>query len=197
MHSDALKSYRIIGLLMAFLALGACDDTITGRASAILELTPDAFRFPAAQPGDAPIDQIVVIKNIGEGTLLLADITGSFANSAAYQLDYRPFDPSETGADEGEFFIGIDPMLGNQFPPNISVEKEMAIALKLRYIPDELGAGGKIDIATNADPSDLEIPILGIAAAGDLAVNPTSLDFGRVESGETKTLDLTLTNVGL
>lgn len=196
MHSDTFKSYRLIGLFAALFVFGACDDTITGRESAILEVTPDTFRFPAAQPGDPAIDQVVVIRNIGAGTLLLADITGAFADAASYQLDYRPFDPDEQGAEEGEFFIGIDPMLGNQFPQNIAVEPEKALALKLRYIPDEFGAGGQINIVTNAEPRELAIPIVGVAAAGDLAVNPTSLDFGRVESGETKTLELTLTNVG-
>lgn len=192
----SLKIYQTLGLLTFLFAFGACDDTITGRESAVLEITPDTFRFPASQPGDPAVDEVVVIRNIGEGTLILADFAGRFANSASYQLDYRPFDPMVDSPESGDFFVGIDPVEGNLFPPNLSVEPDQALALKLRYTPDADGAGGSITIATNAEPRELEIPIIGVASAGDIAVFPTTLDFGRVNAGETSTLDLTLTNVG-
>jgi hypothetical protein len=195
-HRAFFKQIIVFGMLVLFTTLNACDDTITGRESAILELTPDTFRFPAAQPGDEPIDKIVVIRNIGDGALLLADFEGVFANSVSYQLDYRPFDPELETAESGEFFVGIDPTQGNRFPPTVSIEQDQALALKLRYIPDNLGAGGSINIATNANPRDLVVPIQGIESAGDIAITPTTLDFGRVNAGDSQTLDLTLTNVG-
>ncbi|MAD60660.1 MAG: hypothetical protein CMH49_03975 [Myxococcales bacterium] len=190
------RKLAFITLMGLFSTVIACDDTITGRESAVIEVIPDTFRFPATQPGEDPIDQMVVIRNIGDGDLLLADFVGVFADNASYQLDYRPFDPETSEADTGDFFVGIDPIQGNLFPGTISIKPDEALALKLRYTPDALGAGGEIQIETNAEPRDLVIPIQGVASAGDIAANPTTLDFGRVNAGETQTLDLTLTNVG-
>ncbi len=56
---------------------------------------------------------------------------------------------------------------------------------------------GNLSISSNASNASLAVPLVATAVAtGSLAVSPTSLSFGSVESGSTKTLPATLTNNG-
>jgi len=185
----------VLSLLLLVVATGCDDESFEARQSAVIEVSPNAFRFPAAQPGELAIEKIVIIKNVGASDLLLAQLTARFSNPSAYELDYKPYDPENDVADGGDFFVGID-VNGNNFPDNLSIPPSEALALKLRYTPDGQGASGVIEMNTNAEPSELLIPVEGIASRGDVVVTPSLVDFGRVNVGDTKTEEITLTNVG-
>ena len=191
----SLGLFFVLSLLLLAVSTGCDDESFEARQSAVIEVAPNAFRFPAAQPGEASVEKVVIIKNVGASDLLLAQITARFSNAAAYELDYRPFDPSVGGSEGGDFFVGID-INGNSFPDNISIPPAQALALKLRYTPDGQGASGIVEMTTNADPNELQIPIEGVASVGDVVVTPSLVDFGRVNVGDTQYEELTLTNVG-
>jgi hypothetical protein len=185
----------VLSLLLLVVSIGCDDESFEARQSAVIEVAPNAFRFPAAQMGETAIEKIVIVKNVGASDLLLAQITARFSNAAAYELDYRTFDPANDTSEGGDFFVGID-VNGNNFPDNISVPPAQSLALKLRYTPDGQGASGLVEMTTNAEPSELQIPIEGVASRADVVVSPALVDFGRVNVGDTKVEELTLTNVG-
>jgi hypothetical protein len=195
--STLIKLITGLGLLCVTLSLGCDDDSggIEERSSAVLEVLPSAFVFPPAPPGSDAIDKTVTIKNVGRSELRLARITASFNDINNYLLDYRTFDPNEETADAGDFLVGLDAE-GNNFPSNLVVPADQAVALRLRYTPSVNGASGEVTMLTNTETEELVIPIEGASAQADVLADPGAVDFGRVNVGDEKVMNLTLTNVG-
>lgn len=170
----------LVGLL-AVLASG-CDDQ---RAATTAEFVarPEAFVFPRLAPGQQSTRRVQVT-NEGTGDLILVEIGLSDGSSA------------------GEFTLtreqgGVtSPVTSNDrlvLPPGESLEFLVA------YAPsDEEPDSGAVVMATN-DPNlpEASIAILAGEAAGEIDVNPGSIDFGGVEVGETGSDTLRVTNLGV
>ena len=185
----------ISSLFFTMFTTGCDDESYETRQSAVIECSPHRFIFPATAPGDDAVERIVTVNNRGESELILAQITASFNDITSYQLDYRVFEVTSETAVDGDFFVGLD-VTGDHFPHHIAIARGHAVAFRLRYVPDAEGAGGVVNMVTNADPRELSIPIEGGIAQGDIIVNPNTLDFNRVNVNDSQTLNVRVMNVG-
>jgi hypothetical protein len=86
----------------------------------------------------------------------------------------------------------------SDFSPPVSLTPGQTLTFSLIFAPESAQrASGSISLASNASNSNLTIPLSGTGiAVGQLAVNPTNLNFGRVVAGTSVSLQASLSATG-
>lgn len=157
---------RALLALVPALAVAACEDDIQVQTLLpIMVVEPLDVQFEAVPVGTVATKQ-VLIKNDGEGNLL--DLTVS-AGARVSEVITFSLDRSAV-------------------PPN------GVAVLTVEFAPVELTAESAVLVAHAAGLDPQEITVSGTGVATTLAVDPTSLAFGNVVVGSSKTLPIRLTN---
>lgn len=183
----------LAGLTAAGLFLVGCgDDGIKSSTTARLAADPSAFVFPKLGLGQN-VDRTVTIRNEGEGDLVIKKIKPDYQLDKEFRLGYRK-------ADDATIYDGIGAEGEDHFAEQglypLVVPGGGSLDLVLNYKPaDEIADGGKLVLDTNVD-DNFEIAIRIANVGAEINVSPTTLDFGRVPAGESKTLEVTVTNLG-
>jgi hypothetical protein len=190
--------------LLALIALSACDgDGLQTSQSADYIVRPyQEFVFPTVVVGQTTTKEIEV-ENIGEIDLQIAraliqtDMSAEGEFTIYYQLpgasEYEeiPFEENSTTGYEANV----------TYPIIISPGEVMK--LKVVYAPaDELPDQGALYFDTNVSDEQeperarINIPIRVASGDAQMSVTPAILDFDVVPVGESKTMSVTVTNVG-
>ena len=80
----------------------------------------------------------------------------------------------------------------------VALAANQSVTFNAIFAPASAGAAsGSLSVVSNASNSPLSIPLSGMGlAAGALAANPTSVNFGSVTVGSNQTVPVTVTNTG-
>lgn len=173
--------FPALWLLVAGLSSG-CGD-VQGARTAEFAVRPEAFVFPRLSLGQQTVRRVTVT-NEGTGDLVLVEI-GLDDRSTATEFELS----TEEGGSASPVTLADRLVL----PPG--TERIFAV----RYTPaDEQPDDGALVLSTN-DPNQprVSIPIRASETAGEIDVNPSTVDFGGVELGETASESLTVTNLGV
>ena len=182
-----------IPLLCFCMAVGglSCGST-TKTKTPTLSIDPTAFVFPKVTPsgdGENPVIELryVELSNTGTGGLVINNI----------RLD------DQSSSDEFELLLAsedddadLEPLAdGSQ----LNIDSGQSRKIAIRYTPGDEDAAdvGEVQFETNdPDSANVTIPITVREDSPELIFRPNSLDFGRVAVGESKSLEVTLTNIG-
>ena len=172
-----------LAVTIAFAASTACSD---GDAVGFPELriSPDTVVFPGIRLGDEGIQEVTLV-NPGGAALTIRNIKLS---------------DGSTGGDEFELLVRDADGKLVEVPDRFEIEgdEKETVTLAVRYTPkDDRADNATISFETNArDASDVEIPVRSDRAVAQIAINPRSLDFGRVAAEDKSCGTVTVTNVG-
>jgi iron transport multicopper oxidase len=137
------------------------------RPAAALQVAPPVISFGGAAV-NKQISGTLTISNVGGAPLVINGVTSPRA----------PF--SATGA----------PAAGSSLGPGQSV------TVTFTFSPTQVGSFSD-QVQVNTSAGDKQVPLTGTAAlAGNLVLDPTTLDFGDVPAGQNKVLSFTITNNG-
>lgn len=201
-----LLNLALIGL--SFFGISCDDQNSNGNGlgttkSSTIEITPAEFVFyqkTAQQLQASPVDSsVVVIKNTGLATLKLASINTQGVNLDELTLKwYQGSDSLESATNAGIIQDGIS-KAANAFSDVVEIAAGQSISMVLYFQP--LVAtnipSGSVRFQTNSsNNTDVTIPIRGQSSEAQIIADPNPMDFGRVPVGTTKTMDLTVTNLG-
>lgn len=189
------RRLRCSGAFVALLTgaaavLGACTDEsgsgsgIESAATPEMQITPDAFRFPKLAAGDTA-ERSVRITNTGSGTLVVAEITGDL--DERFELYRYRNDDSEN-----QYVVIKD---GENSFQRQEIDPDESMTLVLVYTArDGTSPSGNIHLLTSA--REVDIPVEIEKGGAEIAVAPTTLEFGRVAAETTKTMQVEVSNVG-
>jgi len=176
-----LEGRRLIRLLAACVlativpltGIGCGDDgggSYAGVSLGKLQVNPTVLTFDSSEIGLESV-QFLTVENVGTGDLIIA----------AMELDTRSTEFSIRGA---------------EFPMNLPPGESRL--LEVVYNPSDCSPDrGNLVIRSNdQDRPTLPIPLQPQELTGQVRVHPNPIDFGRVPSGATKTLAVTITNAG-
>jgi len=137
------------------------------RPSPALQIAPPVISFGGAAV-NKQISGTLTISNVGGAPLIINSVTSPKA----------PF--SATGA----------PAPGSSLAPGQSV------TVTFTFSPTQVGSFSD-QVSVNTSAGNKQVPLTGTAAlAGNLVLNPTTLDFGDVPVGQNKVLSFQVTNTG-
>ena len=167
----------VAGSLPLLVGCGKQSRTDTPQFSA----DPETLVFSKLEVGQE-VTRTIELRNLGSGVLRINDVN------------------LEDGSSAGELAL-YSKVEGELVPVRESIDlaREETHLLAVRYRPtDSTGDGGRISLTTN-DPDALEvvIPIQVGDTAGEINVTPRTLDFGRVEVGESVDRSFTVSNIGI
>ncbi|WP_419806809.1 choice-of-anchor D domain-containing protein [Terriglobus sp.] len=140
---------------------------------ASVTLAPSSLAFGRVLVGKPSASQVATFTNTGTSSVTLGAITisGDFATAGAA--------PS-----------GSPCITGSAVAPGASC------AVAILFTPSQTGTrAGTLSVASSATPLPLSVALSGIGVQPQLAVTPSTLNFGDVLLGKTQTLALTLSNV--
>ncbi|MCB9554206.1 MAG: choice-of-anchor D domain-containing protein [Myxococcales bacterium] len=170
-------------LLLALAGLATACSDVDGAKTAEFSVRPEAFVFPRLSIGQQTVRRVTV-SNEGTGDLILIEI-GLDDRSSANEF--------ELALEDG----GVEAPVGANDRIVLAPGAERVFAV--HYNPaDEIPDGGAVVMSTN-DPNlpRVSIEIRASETAGEIDVNPRTVDFGGVEVGQTATEPLTVTNLGV
>ena len=169
-----------VWLLAATVALGCSDDSgggdggdgVSGTRFPALAVDPDRIVFPGATLGTTQLRE-VTFTNVGGGLLNIEEITPS---DALGPVEFKLIHP----------------------PVPFQLAEAESATLRVEYtVADEGLDSGYITVRSNdRDEQNLRIPVETVESAAQLRVSPERLIFGSVESGESETLTVTISNIG-
>ncbi|MFN3199868.1 MAG: hypothetical protein ACE366_15835 [Bradymonadia bacterium] len=164
-------------LAAAMVGIG-CGETITSGTTPEIDINPGEFTFPRVNIDDSVTQEVEVV-SIGDGALIIEGINVNL---------------------NGEFvfsFIGPDGAEQSSLTERIALQTDERLRLKLVYTPtDEDRDVGDIVLQTNLANSAVTIPVVTSDAIPEIGVNPLSLDFERVDAGQEKILEASISNRG-
>jgi hypothetical protein len=142
--------------------------TGTGVASGQLDATPASESFGSVTVGKQS-SQTITLTNNSPSTVNISQAT---VNGAAFQLS------------------GVT--------PTVVLNASQSTTFTVAFAPQTTGsASGAVTITSDAPNATISIGLSGTGVApGSLSANPTSLNFGTVQTGTTQQLTDTLTNAG-
>lgn len=198
-----MTTWRTITLTLSALALalGACGDDGSGDNSdgpfaisknPILEVweggapmtTGQTLNVALATGGEASVAATLELRNLGEGTLRVDSMTITATPSDVFWLEAQ--DPAR-------------PLPASGAPMNVEPGATAYVHLMIQPTSDGSNPSGMLTIKSNSafnDSTTLQFPIAVDAARPTILVNPAIADFGNVQQGDTKPLDLQIRNVG-
>jgi len=190
MLTAAKKGFGTGYLLVALLGFAqiGCDEGSDYRRVTTGQLDISGpFVFPKTAPGDTS-DRLVTIRNIGPAEVTLTRFDAHFSDEFA--VGWSVADVDGLVGDEGT----------ESFPNSVVLEPRGTLKLRLRYAPEtEDEPSGHLNISTNSGfeaERELEIPIAGLEANGELHAGPSPLRFGRIPVGEVADREVVITNLG-
>ncbi|MBN1944221.1 MAG: choice-of-anchor D domain-containing protein [Bradymonadales bacterium] len=156
--------------MLAVLTFGCKEEQFGEYLLAEIAVTPTSLTFDSREIGDATV-QYLTIENIGSGELIIETV----------DLDTR----------STEFWVE-----GSTTP--FTLEAGGTVQVQVWYSPaDCRGDRGNLLIHSNASNSpDITVPLQPQSMTGQVWVNPSPVDFGRVPANQMKTVTVTVTNVG-
>ncbi len=161
--------------VLASFALIACDEGSTiGTVTPEMEFEPTRLDFDKVQIGTTE-NRRVEVKNPGSGLLNLVQV-----------VEGMPFDPAFS------FSCGGADCAGERVPAG------GVGFIDVSYAPTELGAH-EAQVAVTPDSAALGVgtfTLVGEGVTAALEIDPASVGFGNVVTNTTKTLAVTITNVG-
>jgi hypothetical protein len=172
------------------LSMSLCVLNCSSEDQVRFSVFPAQIQFSLYE-SESPFQKIVTITNEGPDELILSEFRGVYPHREDYRLDYS----ISSIRSEGAFIEGLN-IRGFFFPESIVLPTEHSLRLRLTYMVGTEGPLGELRVRTNAEPQELIIPIVNEPLQGQVIIDPPQLDFGRVMVGGSKTLDLSLTNVG-
>lgn len=184
-------------LCMGAVSLSACDEDsdlgIAKTPSALV--SPGEFLYSRLSVG-ARAEREVTVSNVGEGDLLIANVTGEFNAPLDYSLYYyvRPVDQVD-GENQQAVAIQAGQVVINR---NVRVPPDHALVWVLEYTASsDDGASGSLRFETNdaANPS-ITLPVRGGDGGAEINVSPPTIDFGRVGAADVQMRTVTVTNIG-
>jgi len=159
------------------LVIAACGDeegdgsgSFASVSEADIFVNPPVLTFDGTEIG-ASVTQFVSIANIGEGDLVVSDISLNTRSS--------------------EFAL-----VGVELPFTLGQNQERIV--EVTYTPvDCENDGGALAITSNdRDDAVVELPLQPQPLTGQVSVFPNPVDFGRVPSGTSKTIEVEVANSG-
>jgi hypothetical protein len=174
---------HVAGLAMLAGALLACGEQRSAQTPS-LSIEPDSFTFARQGVGETSEDEVVVA-NAGKGDLVIRSFE-LVDNSTSDEFTLK------TRSSAGEL---SDP------PTGLTLAGGEQIVLVVIYAPadeDLRPDTGKVVLETNdATQLTAEIPIGGEDQGAEIVVTPSSIDFGRVNAGDSAEQDLQVSNIGV
>ena len=169
----SLMATSVLALTFPLAGIGCGDDgegSYAGVDLGKIQVNPSVLTFDSSQIGQEAV-QFLTIESVGTGDLVVASM----------ELDSRSTEFEIRGADF--------PMT---LPPGESRLVEV-VYNPSDCVPDR---GSLVIRSNDQDRPALPIPLQPQELTGQVRVHPNPIDFGRVPSGATKTLAVTLTNAG-
>jgi hypothetical protein len=180
-----MRVARRVFLSVGVLAALGCGEQRRSQTPS-LGLTPDNFSFSKLAPGLEEQDT-VEIYNRGSGQLVLR---GGLLEDRSTATEFTLQIEDENGA-----------LRAPAWPEVIAGSSETPLRLVVTYRPTDDDARsdvGDVLLETNdPDALNVRLPILTGGAGPEIQVNPTSIDFGGVDFGESRGETLTITNTGV
>jgi len=178
LHPRGLVLSQAMVLVLVLSMLG-CQGVSAGKGSSSsastsattagqLQVSPSSFNFGTVQLG-ASQSQSATLTNSGGSSVTLSQVTASGAGFSSSALSLP-----------------------------LTLATGQSTTFSIRYTPQAAGSfAGNLSVISNAANSPLTVPLSGIGAvAGSLIPNPSSINFGIVQIGNSQTLSETLTNSG-
>ncbi len=144
-------------------------------------LSPDIRISPSSKnygnvPVGASASQMFLISNLGLATLVITDVQQLGANVDQFTLD-------GPGAPE---------------PPPYSMSPGVTIGVQISFRPTSPGAkSAKVRIISNdPDESPFDVNLSGVGVAPDIAISPTSKNYGQVLKGSSSNQTFSVSNTG-
>ncbi len=175
---------------LVFLACDSGDEKIRRTETGTVQLNPTTFLFPKMQV-DEQNERMVVLKNVGQGPLLMTNILLDGSSG----LDLFWF----RGEDEDSELVPGIVDGQSSFENVLELQPEEAITLVVRFTAESTEPPvGRVGIETNDTQNrSVVIPIEGTDIGAELAVSPTTVNFGRQVANEEARIELTALNTGI
>ncbi len=176
-----------ISRLLLISMLGACEGP-RSEQTPLIDITPERFSLPKLAVGSTTESEVQIF-NRGAGELRMADFALVDTSSAGGEFALK------VRAPDGELLdIGAGDLTVAGRAPD-------PLRLIVVYTPaDEEQATdtGLVRFVTNdSGRPTVEIPITSEESGAEIRVQPTTVNFERVEPGSERSMDLTITNLGV
>jgi hypothetical protein len=196
-HVTGIRALFVLSLAAAgFLVATGCDESIRSSKTAAVGLTPQTgFTFSKITFGSQDFRRVQVL-NSGNGDLLISKISiGQIAGVDEFQLRIGDSPEADAADNVGYEFGGGDNF---SYPMRIAPSESLYFFLDYKPASEDSPGGdrGAVRLETNLRDAEVLLPVRVSQSGAEINVTPSTLNFDRVAAGDTKTEDLTVTNIG-
>ena len=199
-----LLLFAIATLISTLVGCGGGNSSLLQSPGSVLAIQPQTVTFGSSQVGSMAAPQIVTLTNMGPAAVTILNVT----SPPGFQLVKWPGPITLGPLKSAQLQLRFTPFASGDYTGFLQIRSQANYSLwNVSVQPVNLGPFNQSGIpATQTSTSTTFVPLSatsvnnagdsGYHSPGQLAVNPSTLDFSSVVVGQSKTLTATLTASG-